>query len=128
MIRSAAIQVGNLIKNMNLGFNDTNLFINKKIPEEMLQNKEFPMIQINTLPTNSNDYASNRKNFETVSCQVNVLVATNREVEKYHNLIEKNLSTHQFECFFDTQELDENYEVQRLILRFNKTQNIKEIF
>ena len=59
MIRSAAIQVGNLIKNMNLGFNDTNLFINKKIPEEMLQNKEFPMIQINTLPTNSNDYASN---------------------------------------------------------------------
>jgi len=128
MIRSAAIQVGNLIKKMNIGFSDSNLFVNKTIPEKNLQNKAFPIIQINTLPTKSYDYASNRKNFEIVSCQVNILVATNREVEKYHNLIESNLSTHQFECFFDSQEGDENYEVQRLILRFNKIQNIKEIF
>jgi len=128
MIRSAAIQVGNLIKKMNIGFDDSNLFVNKTIPEKNLQNKVFPIIQINTLPTKSYDYASNRKNFEIVSCQVNVLVTTNREVEKYHNLIESNLSTHQFECFFDSQEEDENYEIQRLILRFNKIQNIKEIF
>lgn len=128
MIRSAAIQAGNLIKDMNIGFDDSNLFINKQIPEKNLQNKAFPIIQINTLPTNSHDYASNKKSFETVSCQINVLANTNREVEKYHNLIESNLSTHQFECFFDTQEEDTNYEVQHLILRFNKTQNIKEIF
>lgn len=128
MIRSAAIQVGNLIKNMDIGFDDSNLFINKKIPEKNLQNKRFPIIQIDTLPTNSNDYSSNKKNFETVSCQVNILVLTNREVEKYHSLIESKLNTHQFECFFDTQEEDENYEIQRLILRFNKTQKIKEIF
>lgn len=128
MIRSAAIQVGNLIKNMDIGFDDSNLFVNKKIPEKNLQNKMFPIIQIYTLPTNSHDYASNRKNFETVSCQVNILVVTNREVEKYHSLIESKLSTHQFECFFDSQEEDETYEIQRLILQFNKTQNIKEIF
>jgi len=128
MIRSAAIQVGNLIKNQDIGFDDSNLFVNKKIPEKLLQNKIFPIIQINTLPTNSNIYSSNRKNYETVSCQVNVMAVTNREIEEYHNLIETNLSTHSFECFFDTQEEDENYEIQRLILRFNKTQNIKEIF
>lgn len=127
MIRSAAIQVGNLIKDMNIGFDDSNLFINKKIPEKNLQNKMFPIIQINTLPTNSTIYSSNKKDFETVSCQVNVLAVTNREIEKYHTQIELFLSTHQFECFFDTQDDDENYEVQRLILRFNKTQNIKEI-
>jgi len=127
MIRSAAIQVGNLIKSMNIGFDDSNLFINKKIPEKLLQNKSFPIIQIYTLPTSSHIYASNRKNHETVSCQVNVLAVTNREIEKYQNLIESYLSTHQFECFFDTQESDDNYDVQRLVLRFDKTQNIKEI-
>ena len=31
MIRSAAIQAGNLIKDMNIGFDDSNLFINKQI-------------------------------------------------------------------------------------------------
>lgn len=127
MIRSAAIQVGNLIKSMNIGFDDSNLFINKKIPEKLLQNKSFPIIQIYTLPTDSHIYASNRKNYETVSCQVNVLAVTNREIEKYQNLIESYLSTHQFGCFFDTQESDDNFDVQHLILRFDKTQNIKEI-
>jgi len=128
MIRNAAIQVGNLIKEMNLKFDDSNMFVLKTIPEELLQNKSFPIIRIDGLPTNSNIYSSNKKNFETVGCQVNIWASTNREIEKYHNLIESNLSTHQFECFFDTQETDENYNVQRLILKFNKTQSVKEIF
>lgn len=128
MIRNAAIQVSNLIKSMEIGFDDSNLFTNKKIPEKSLQNKSFPIIQIYTLPTSSNIYSSNKKDFETVSCQVNVFAVTNREIEKYHTQIESYLSTHQFECFFDTQDEDPDYEIQRLVLRFDKTQNIKEIF
>jgi len=128
MIRNAAIQVGNWIKEFTIGFDDSNMFVLKSIPEELLQNKSFPIIRIDGLPTKSNIYSSNKKNYETVGCQVNLWATTNREIEKYHNLIESKLSTHQFECFFDTQETDKNYDVQRLILRFNKTQSVKEIF
>ena len=128
MIRNAASQVGNLIKNMDIDFDDSNLFILKSIPEDLLQNKKFPIVRIDGLPTNEFTYSSNKKNYEEVSCQVNIWANTIKELETYQNLIEKNLSTHSFECFFNTQDFDDEYEVHRLILRVRKNQNVKELF
>lgn len=128
MIRNAGIQVGNLIKNMKIGFDDGNLFILKNIPEENLQNKQFPLIRIDGLPTAETNYVSNKKRFELVSCQINLYAKTNQEIENYRNLIESNLSTHKFECFFDTQDYDDDYEVHRQVLRVRKNQNVKEFF
>ncbi|WP_125711766.1 hypothetical protein [Companilactobacillus kedongensis] len=127
MIRNAAIQVGNLIKDMKIGFDDSNLFVLKKIPEELLQNKSFPIIRIDGLQTSQFQYVSNTKRFELVGCQINVWAKTNKEIDKFHNLIEKNLSTHLFECFLDSQDSDEDYDIQRLILRVRKNQDLKEI-
>lgn len=128
MIRNAASQVGNLIKNMDIDFDDSNLFILKSIPEDLLQNKKFPIIRIDALPTSEFIYSSNKKNYEEVGCQINIWSKTIKKLETYQNLIEKNLSTHSFECFFDTQDFDDDYKVHRLIMRVRKNQNVKELF
>lgn len=127
MIRSAAIQVGQIIKKEVANFTDSNLFILQNIPESVLAKKQFPIARIDALPTVSNHYASNKKQLEDVGCQINLFVKTNREVEAYLNNIEKSLSTHEFECFFSTTEYNSEYEVHQLIIRVQKLQNIKGV-
>lgn len=127
MIRSAAIQVGQIIKKEIADFTDSNLFILQNIPESVLAKKQFPIVRIDALPTVSNHYASNKKQLEDVGCQINLFVKTNREVETYLNKIEKSLSTHEFECFFSTTEYNSEYEVHQLIIRVQKLQNIKGV-
>lgn len=127
MIRSAAIQVGQIIKKEVADFTDSNLFILQNIPESVLAKKQFPIVRIDALPTVSNHYASNKKQLEDVGCQINLFVKTNREVETYLNKIEKSLSTHEFECFFSTTEYNSEYEVHQLIIRVQKLQNIKGV-
>lgn len=127
MIRSAAIQVGQIIKKEIADFTDSNLFILQNIPESVLAKKQFPIVRIDALPTVSNHYASNKKQLEDVGCQINLFVKTNREVETYLNKIEKSLSIHEFECFFSTTEYNSEYEVHQLIIRVQKLQNIKGV-
>lgn len=127
MIRSAAIQVGQIIKKEIADFTDSNLFILQNIPESVLSKKQFPIVRIDALPTVSNHYASNKKQLEDVGCQINLFVKTNREVETYLNKIEKSLSIHEFECFFSTTEYNSEYEVHQLIIRVQKLQNIKGV-
>lgn len=127
MIRSAAIQVGQIIKKEVADFTDSNLFILQNIPESVLAKKQFPIVRIDALPTVSNHYASNKKQLEDVGCQINLFVKTNREVETYLNKIEKSLSIHEFECFFSTTEYNSEYEVHQLIIRVQKLQNIKGV-
>lgn len=127
MIRSAAIQVGQIIKKEVADFTDSNLFILQNIPESVLAKKQFPIVRIDALPTVSNHYASNKKHLEDVGCQINLFVKTNREVETYLNKIEKSLSIHEFECFFSTTEYNSEYEVHQLIIRVQKLQNIKGV-
>lgn len=127
MIRSAAIQVGKIMKDEITDFNDSNVFILQNIPETVLSKKQFPIARIDALPTVSNHYASNKKQLEDVGCQINLFVKTNREVETYLNKIEKSLSIHEFECFFSTTEYNSEYEVHQLIIRVQKLQNIKGV-
>ncbi|MCO6542126.1 MAG: hypothetical protein J6573_07485 [Lactobacillus sp.] len=128
MIRSAAIQVGQIIKQEVTDFNDSNLFILQAIPEKVLQKKQFPIARIDALPTTINTYFSNKKNFEEVGCQVNLFVNTNRELDTYLTIFEKILSAHQYECFFSTTEFVNEYGVHHLIMRVQKYQNIKGVF
>ncbi|RHW46083.1 hypothetical protein DS832_06960 [Bombilactobacillus bombi] len=128
MIRSAAIQVGQIIKQEVTDFNDSNLFILQTIPEKILQKKQFPLVRIDALPTSSNTYFSNKKRFEEVGCQINLFVKTNKEMDTYLTQIEQILSSHQFECFFSTTKFVNEYDVHHLIIRVQKYQNLKGVF
>ncbi|MCP8859439.1 hypothetical protein LBW12_05300 [Latilactobacillus curvatus] len=123
-MRIGAIQVGNILKAVE-AFEDR-IYVLKRIPESVLQNKETPFVQVHGLPVTENYYSGNKKHGEITSAQITVYVQTNREAEQFLTQIEALLSAHEFECSFF--EVNPNYEYSFVVLtmRFNKYQKVRE--
>lgn len=124
MIRSASIQIANLVKTIT-GFTNDNVFENEKIPESFIKSQTLPFIYIQSLDEGDSIYASGKRIGEWVSAQVDVYTASNRDQERYHNLIESLLSSQGFGCFFiyRTYQMDTGFKL--LQLRFEKYQNLR---
>ncbi|MFT8909604.1 MAG: hypothetical protein ABF908_12240 [Lentilactobacillus diolivorans] len=125
-MRNAALKVGNILVNNTSFIEGQTLFVNKPIPDEVLQKKELPWLQIDGLPVTENEYASNKKLFELSGCQLNLYSDSNRYLDEQLNKLESLLSIHDYECFFYDQDYIPDWKIKRLIMRVQTNQKVRE--
>lgn len=123
-MRISAIDVGNIIKTLD-GFDNTNTFILREVPQTILESKKLPFAQITFLGNNPFDYASDFKHGELSESQVDFYVKDNKSGEKLLNLAEKALKNGGFEVYFADFDTNYDYDFQVLHIRARRYQIIK---